>query len=138
MDPALVVALVALVVALAGVAIVVHRSWRRPSTLPTGGAVIVCTRRPDDQSFHGVVLADLPAGVRLAAANYLPASGDPVPVGEVFVPRESIAFVQVGVAPLPVRSAADAPVEAPARGPIPLPDTSRPALLREVPTAVEG
>lgn len=130
MDP-LTFALLALfgaLVALSGSALFVQL---RPSRLGNGQPVIVCTRRPDDQSLHGVVLDDTRAGITLASTYYLPPSGDPVAVGQVFVPRESIAFVQVGVAPVEIRSGERE--GATPRPSIPLPDTRRPARLREAP-----
>lgn len=130
MDVPLAIALAGLTLAVlcaCGAAFVLLRRPRR--SLPVGGAVIVCTRRPDDQSVHGVLVDEGDTHLRLAACHYLPAEGDPVPIGEVVLRWDAVAFVQTGVAPIDVRSAADAtPERAPA---IPLPDQRRPERLRE-------
>lgn len=126
MDPVLALAL-ALVLVLGVLLAVALIAPRRRSPLAVGRPVIVVTPRPDDQSLHGVVLKNLGAGgVILTAAHYLPAEGDPVPVGTVHVP--AYAFAQVDVAPVEIRSSAQA--GATPRPTIPLPDTRRPERLR--------
>lgn len=122
MDP-----LLAVVIALAvlGVAALAAFSLARASArgdsfaLSRGEPVIVCTRRPDDQSIHGVVRRSDPYGVTLDAARYLQPDGASLPVGTVWVPIEAIAFVQTGVAPVEVVPAPRRKAEDP-----PLPDTT--------------
>jgi hypothetical protein len=105
---------------------------RRRAPLERGSAVIVCTRRPDDQSIHGVVGDVTRRFIVLSAARYLEPTGDSTPIGVVVIPRENVAFVQTGVAPVDVGPDVK---QRPTAGP--LPDLSRPAILREAPPTPE-
>lgn len=120
MDPVLAVVIV--LCALLAAAVVIHAAdGRRPKTpLVVGEPVIVCTRRPDDQSIHGVVGRQDAAGITLVGARYLEPDGTSSPIGAVWLPAEAVAFVQTGVEPVGLRSK-DA-VGTPAV-PVPLPDT---------------
>jgi hypothetical protein len=126
-DPALGLLLAALWLA-AGIAVgAAGRRGTRARRLPVGAPVIVVTTKPDDRSFHAVVGQDDGRTVVLEATHILEIGRDPVPVGSITLDHERIAFVQTGVAPVDVLARPERPK------PIPLPDTARPARLREAP-----
>lgn len=93
-----------------------------------GFPVIVCTRRPDDQSILGVLVRQNRAGLTLEGAFYCEPDGSYTPIGPVWLPAAAVSFVQTQVVmPDPV---AKAP---PARQPVPLPSIERPSRLRQAP-----
>lgn len=119
---------VAVVVLLAVIAAQAAALARRSALVP-GEPVIVCTRRPDDQSIHGVVVRDDPRGITLAAAHYLDADGSRRPIGDVWIERP-VAFVQRSVAPVDVRSRDGEDYATPAP---PLPDNRHLRTVRDAP-----
>lgn len=87
------------VVAMIAVALFVRRSLSvlhvesfAPGPSLYGRSVVVSTRRPDDQSIRGVLVAQHSDRVTLREAIYLP--GDKAIDGLVHVPVANVAFVQ--------------------------------------------
>lgn len=98
------IALAVSLVALTAAGALAYRHRGR-GQLPVGATVIVSTQRPDDQSIHGVVVADNARHVVLGGAHYLEPDGTATRIAapQVWIERP-VAFVQVGADPLPLPS----------------------------------
>lgn len=87
------VALIAAVV-IVGAALLVVAARCMPSKPPVGRRVTVNTKRPDDQTIHGVMLAQHTDVVVLVDATYVTSGGEtPIP-GRVRVPLANVAWLQ--------------------------------------------
>lgn len=90
-------ALLVAVVLMAGLAAWTSRgvsTTDREGAITPGVAVTVHTRKPDDQTIHGVVIADTPERLILHGAKYVTAAGDsPIP-SPVVIPTTSVSWLQ--------------------------------------------
>lgn len=85
-------ALLALLLLVVAVGIVA--GVERKADIKRGAAVTVHTVKPDDQTLHGVLVADLADRLVLEGAKYITAQGDqPIP-GTVVVPKGSVSWLQ--------------------------------------------
>jgi hypothetical protein len=67
--------------------------WRPPALLRV---VIVNLKQPTDEALRGVLWSGRGPWLQLRETSIVPAHGDPQPIdGEVLVPRENVAFIQV-------------------------------------------
>lgn len=96
---ALVVAVCVLALALMAVCLLtVGGGLLRPRHAPgpplAGRTVVVHTRRPDDQTLRGVLVAQHADRLTLREAVYVHASGEQPAGGLVHVPTEAVAWIQ--------------------------------------------
>lgn len=80
--------------AIGALAAVTLRSQLAPAPSLAGKTIVVNTRRPDDQSIRGILVARHADQVTLREVIYIHQSGDQPAAGLVHIPIEAISWMQ--------------------------------------------